>query len=286
MRLISKAAFFRLFYIACHASLPACFFLNSAFQLFVSAVIYLILQTFGVGIGLHRYFAHKSFSTGKAREWLLAILASMSGMGSPVSWAGLHRLHHAAADGPLDPHCPRRLGVLSILTGLYNTQTKIPYSYARDLYSKKALLFCHKNYFKILGCFALTAFILQGLEGLLFMFCLPIVLVYWVTQAGIVLNHTWGYRNFDTPDQSVNSIILSILTLGDGWHNNHHRFPEKFKHGYLYWEWDLQALLIRLFFLKKKAACSKKALARGESMPNTPAYPMSDKASPPQAESY
>ena len=63
-------------------------------------------------------------------------------------------------------------------------------------------------------------------------------------MVGSIFVHKWGYRNHDTSDESVNSIFVSIVTLGDGWHNNHHANQSKYKHGERWFEFDLQAVII------------------------------------------
>lgn len=212
---------------------------------------YLILQIFGVGIGLHRYVAHSSFETVEFGHRALLLLATLTGMGSPISWAAIHRYHHRTADTDKDPHSFRHLGLFTVLSGNFNKNAVPPVALYRDLLKDKYLLWIHKNYFKILGLWALALLLISPM-AFLFVFCVPIVLVYWVTLVGIVLNHTGGYRNFEVGDRSVNSWILSLITLGDGWHNNHHYRPEHYSHRVKWWEFDMCALIIQLIRRQKK----------------------------------
>ena len=235
-------------YLICHLAIIPAWFQGSTFWWWLAVSSWLFLQTFGIGLGLHRYFAHKSFITGKYRAWFLLFVSCITGMGSPISWAGTHRLHHKYADTDKDPHCPRHKGIWYILFGFYNKEIKIPYSLIKDLLKSPALVFFHKNYFKALFLWALLLFIVGGWKAFVFVFCLPVVFMYWATSAGIVLNHTLGYRNFETDDKSVNSPLLSLYTLGDGWHNNHHANPDNYNHRYKWWEWDLCAILIDVIF--------------------------------------
>ena len=52
------------------------------------------------------------------------------------------------------------------------------------------------------------------------------------------LAHVWGTRRFETPDRSRNNLLLALLTLGEGWHNNHHAFPGACRQGLRWWEVD------------------------------------------------
>ena len=236
-------------YILCHLTIMPAYFLGSINWFLVSICAYLFLQLIGVEIGLHRYFSHNSFSTGKHKELFLLLVSVITAMGSPISWAGIHRLHHKYADTDKDPHSPSQKGVFYILFGLYNTELKIPNFFIKNFFKSSLLVFAHKNYFKILFIWVGGLFVFGGVNAVIFIFCLPVVLVYWATAIGIVLNHKWGYRNFETKDKSVNSWVLSLYTLGGGWHNNHHKFPDKYNNRYNWWEWDLCALLIKVFFI-------------------------------------
>ena len=242
----------QILYLICHLAIIPAYFHGSAFWWIVSISVYFFLQLFGVGIGLHRYLAHKSFNTGKYKELFLFFTSCITGMGSPISWAGIHRLHHKYADTDKDPHCPHHKGILYILSGFYNRKIVIPISLIKDLLKCSILVFLHRHYFKILFIWVTMLFIFGGVETVIFVFCLPVVFIYWATSAGIVLNHTLGYRNFETDDKSVNSWLLSLYTLGDGWHNNHHKFPDRYSHRYKWWEWDLCALLIKLVFKERE----------------------------------
>lgn len=238
-------------YIICHLAIILACFYGSLSWWFFSVCFCFVLQLFGVGIGLHRYFAHKSFSTGKYREWFLLFASCITGMGSPISWAGVHRLHHKYADTDKDPHSPHINGIFYILLGAYNKKIKIPASLIKDLLKSSGLIFFHRYYFETLFLWVFLLFLFGGLKAVIFIFCLPVVFIYWATSAGIILNHTLGYRNFETNDKSVNSWILSFYTFGDGWHNNHHRYPDRYSHRHKWWEWDLCAFVIALIFKKQ-----------------------------------
>ncbi len=240
-------------YLICHIAIIPAILLGSFSWCLCSIATYFVLQILGLSVGLHRYFAHKSFNTGKYRELFLLLFATITAMGSPISWAGVHRFHHLHSDTDKDPHSPHKKSLWHILLGLYNKNIKIPPSLIKDLLKSPALLFVHKHYFKILAVWAFCLFLIGGSKALIFIFCIPIVFIYWATAIGLILVHTQGYRNFETIDRSVNSWLVSLYTLGDGWHNNHHKYPDRYKHGLKWWELDLSAVLISWFFQKKLA---------------------------------
>jgi stearoyl-CoA desaturase (delta-9 desaturase) len=250
----SNYTILRILYFLCHVG--AIFALTVYFSwswLAIGVGVYLFLQVFGMGIALHRYLSHKAFTTGRIREVFLIGCGTLCGMGSPISWASVHRYHHQTSDTDKDPHSPHKIGVWRVLLGQYNSDVRLPVSLIKDLTADPLLTWTHRYYFLIhLSVIALLA----ALDVRLFLYgyALPIVLCYWATAGGIVLNHTHGYRNHDTDDLSRNSWILSLYTLGDGWHNNHHRAPKNHRHGEKPWEVDLCANLIELFFMKKKSA--------------------------------
>lgn len=243
----------RILYVLCHLGVGVgLYFYFSWFLLAWSFGIYLFLQVFGMGIALHRYLSHKSFTTSRPKEVFLIACGTLCGMGSPVSWASVHRYHHQTSDTEKDPHSPHRLGIWRVLLGEYNSAIRLPVSLIKDLTSDWLLVLSHRYYF-IFHLAVILLFVLIDIRLLLFCYCAPIVLCYWATAGGIVLNHTQGYRNHATDDLSKNSWILSAYTLGDGWHNNHHHNPKNYRHGEKPWELDLCAKLIELFFIKELA---------------------------------
>ena len=80
----------------------------------------------------------------------------------------------------------------------------------------------------------------------LFVYVVPASMTVHLIGVVNVLGHRHGYRNHDTPDRSTNSWIANIVSLGDGWHNNHHARGNNYYAGEKWWEWDLMGSLIKL----------------------------------------
>jgi stearoyl-CoA desaturase (Delta-9 desaturase) len=235
----------RVIYLLCHVGFLAALFIGSTNWWIGSFITYLIIQIVGVGTGLHRYVAHQSFKTSRFWHYIILFLATISALGSPLSWAAIHRQHHRTSDSEQDPHSYHQMGIFKILSGDFNKETRLSLSIIKNLLRDSSLKWIHNHYYKIILTWALFLLIVKPL-AFIFIFCVPLFFVYWVTILGLILNHSFGYRNFATRDRSVNSWLHSLLTLGDGWHNNHHQNPGHFSNRVRWWEFDVYAAVIML----------------------------------------
>lgn len=212
---------------------------------------WLLVGPIGVGIGFHRLLAHRSF---ECRSWIrssLIALGFLSGQGSPLAWAALHRHHHENADQELDLHSPRK-GWWTAYTEwqLFDQPIKQSVAIPRDLVSEKWLCILHRNSLKIFWLVFFAVALLKW-QAALFLIALPAVLYAHQVNCVDVICHMprMGYRNFDTPDDSCNHLLLGYLTLGVGFHNNHHAEPSNWFFQKRWFEFDLGGYLT--FLLKK-----------------------------------
>jgi stearoyl-CoA desaturase (delta-9 desaturase) len=223
-----------------------------------------IVTYLGLTVGYHRCFAHRSF---KARPWvqnLLAILGSMNVQGPIVFWVATHRRHHQFSDVPGDPHSPllhgsdlrgRIAGFLHAHMGwLFAADLTNTSLYARDLLRDSAMRRINRMYVVWVGLgllipSGLGLWLIGGAEGalrgLLWGGLVRVFIAYHATWALNSLTHVVGKRDFETPDHSHNIGWLALLTLGEGWHNNHHAFPYSAILGLKWWQLDLSATTIR-----------------------------------------
>ena len=206
------------------------------------------IQAIGIGVGLHRYFAHRSFKTGRLFGFILA-LTSACAFGDPVGFAGKHRLHHQHVDSDDDVHTPLHgiwaCWIGSLLDNGY-THGEILH-HAQDLQQYPELMLLHR-YSKLPGLlFIGIAFLLGGFSTAAIGICLGAVLLLHQTSAVNYFSHKWGTRRFDLPDNSTNNWVLGILAYGEGWHNNHHRYPRSARAGLFWWEIDVFYWLICCF---------------------------------------
>jgi stearoyl-CoA desaturase (delta-9 desaturase) len=189
------------------------------------AVVY-PLYTIGMAIGLHRYFAHRSFRTSRLFQFVLALAASV-GFGDAIRFAGKHRLHHRFGDTERDVHTPKR-GVWSCWIACH---VDCGYSDERvlaqvpDLRRYPELMWLHRYWLAPGALLMLTAYAIGGYTTICIGCLLPPLIMLHQSSAVNYFCHTHGSRRFETPDDSTNNALIALLTYGEGWHNNHHRHP-------------------------------------------------------------
>lgn len=225
-------------------------------------IVFYYYHATGITLGYHRLLTHKAL---KVPNWLMYTIVSggyLVLMGGPVNWVGVHRLHHQKSDMPEDPHSPLH-GFKHALYGWMFTmgdrqtnnelrkqvpdllQNKVLCWFGIDHTPEQAQLCLAVSIlfrFVILGLFGWTA-LLANLAATF--------LVFWSPQLVNAVCHqrTAGYRLFETRDESRNVPWVAIMSLGEGWHNNHHAIPRSARHGMAWWEVDVTWLTIA--FLEK-----------------------------------
>lgn len=226
----------------------------------VAAVMYL-LTMLGITVGFHRLATHRSFQTVRPVRELLLVLGSMAAQGPPLFWVAAHRRHHQSSDEVGDPHSPH--APRPKLRGFIHAHVgwMLDYSgddlarYARDLLSDRRLLALNQHYplWVLLGLAlpGLIGGLIEGTtlavaEGVLLGGSVRIFAVHHATWAVNSVCHTWGSRSYRTGDQSRNSLLVAVLTLGEGWHNNHHAFPTSARHGLEWWQLDPSYAVIKV----------------------------------------
>ncbi len=205
-------------------------------------------QAIGVGVSLHRYFAHRSFRTSRAFQFFLA-LTSAATFGNPLKFAGKHRLHHQHVDKVDDVHSPVH-GLWACWIGSLidsghtdeEVMAKVP-----DLLRYPELLWLSR-FFLVPGLLlCLLAYAVGGLSTVAIGVCLGATLLIHQSSAVNYLSHKYGTRRFDTADRSTNFWVTGILTFGEGWHNNHHYMPSSARAGFAWYEIDMFYWVIVIF---------------------------------------
>jgi len=206
------------------------------------------LRMFGVTAGYHRYFSHRSFTTSRLFQFVLAWLAQSSAQRGVLWWAAKHRHHHVHSDTAEDVHSPLRTGFAYSHVGWIFARRHdgfdpgaIP-DFAR--YPELRLL----QRFELVPAVALAllCLLLAGWPGLVVGFLWSTVLVYHATFCINSLAHVRGSRRYVTGDTSRNNLVLAIVTMGEGWHNNHHAYPSSTRQGFRWWEVDATYYLLKL----------------------------------------
>lgn len=217
--------------------------------------------TGGVGIclGYHRLLTHGSFDTFRWMKRFIAWLGTLAGEGPPIDWVAVHRKHHVHSDQEADPHSPRdgawwshMLWLMPRLGRAYESQ--LFRRYAPDLLKDPFMRFLGKSF--LLWHFAVgTGLFLLGWLGwdlytgfsfLIYGMFLRLVYVLHVTWFVNSATHMWGYRRYETSDDSRNLWWVGLLAFGEGWHNNHHAYQRMARHGHRWWEFDVTYVTIWL----------------------------------------
>ena len=233
-------------------------------DLVIAATMYL-LTAIGITVGFHRLLTHRSFQTSKPAEYVFAVLGSMAVQGPVISWVADHRKHHAHADEEGDPHSPHvghGEGLRGVLAGLWHahsgwlmsTQGRADWKrYAPDLYEDRGMRMIGRRFVSLvylsLAIPAFAGYLVSGTlagaaTGLLWGGLVRIFFVHHVTWSVNSVCHFLGSRRFETDDRSTNVFWLSLPSLGESWHHNHHAFPRSAVHGLRRWELDPSALII------------------------------------------
>ena len=224
----------------------------------IFVVMYYATGCFGVTLGYHRLLTHSSYKTYPAVRYFLALLGQLSGEGSAMFWVATHRKHHQLSDKEGDPHSPRDGGWWSHILWLFpkrldESEMELVNKYAPDFAADKGMVFLHKTFIVwniLLGVVLLAAGWLgwdryTGLSFLLWGLFLRMAVVFHVTWFVNSATHMWGYRNYETTDDSRNLWWVGLLAFGEGWHNNHHAYQRMAAHGHKWWEFDLTYQIIR-----------------------------------------
>ncbi|MCB9742585.1 MAG: acyl-CoA desaturase [Alphaproteobacteria bacterium] len=186
-----------------------------------------LARVFGVTAGYHRYFAHRSFKTSRAGQLALALLAMSSGHRGVLWWAWHHRHHHRTSDTPEDFHSPRLQGFWRAhLTWWMEERCRhADLRQVRDLARYPELRWLERLELLPVLALAGACWALGGWGTFVVGFCWSTVGVWHAVFSINSLAHVFGTQDFDTGDDSRNNRLLGWLLLGEGWHNNHHRFP-------------------------------------------------------------
>lgn len=219
------------------------------FHYFITCVLtFLLFGIVGVNAGYHRYFSHRSYETNRFFSILMALIGTLTTLGSIISWAAIHRYHHLHADKIEDPHSPKHIGVWNAYT--YNwSRANISRKFINDLIKDPTIVFLHKHYYKVILAYVLILGIIDPWL-IIFAYALPATGCLNGVSAVTVISHVHGYRNYNINDDAKNSWIASVLSLGEGWHNNHHKSPYKWMQGEKWWEIDPPGYFIKL--IRKK----------------------------------
>ncbi len=218
------------------------------------------LRMFGITAVYHRYFSHRTYKTSRPAQFVLALLGTSAVQKGPLWWAAHHRHHHRYADTEQDIHPPTVKGFWWSHVGwiLSNKYVATKVDAIRDFAKFPELRFLNRYHLiapvaLALGLYGFGELLdrcapplhTSGLQMLTWGFFVSTVLLYHGTFTINSLAHVYGRRRFNTKDTSRNSFALSLITLGEGWHNNHHRYPASERQGFYWWEIDVTHYVLK-----------------------------------------
>jgi stearoyl-CoA desaturase (delta-9 desaturase) len=235
LRHISLALF-----VAMHLACALVIFYPPTAPLLALAAGGYLVRMWGITVGYHRCLAHRSFKTSRSFQFLLAFIGATAMQNGPLWWASWHRRHHRHADHDGDPHSPRLVGFWRAHIGwVFDGRQDTDLSNVQDLSRFPELRFLERHSWLPLVLYAAGCYALLGPAGLVWGFLVSTLAENHATFLINSLAHVWGSRRFETPDRSRNNGLLALITLGEGWHNNHHFKMSSARHGLAWWEIDL-----------------------------------------------
>jgi len=238
-------------FVLIHLGCAAAFWTGITWRAVAIGVAIYWLRMFAIGAGYHRYFSHRSYSTGRLFQFILAALAQSSAQKSVLWWAAKHRHHHLHSDTHRDVHSPRHKGFAYSHVGWIFARRHDATDLVKvaDFASFPELRWLHK--FEVLPAIALAAFcfLVGGWSGLVVGFLWSTVLLYHATFCINSLAHVHGRKRYVTGDDSRNNWLLALITMGEGWHNNHHAYQSSVRQGFRWWEIDVTFYILKTLSL-------------------------------------
>lgn len=219
-----------------------------------------LIRMFAITAFYHRYFSHRAFRTSRAVQFLFALIGAASTQRGPLWWSAHHRRHHKRADRNGDPHTPRK-GLFWSHMGWFLSRRHFDTEWKQipDLAGFPELRWLDRFDIIVPVIYAILMFLLgfvldawfpglgtSGWQMLVWGYFISTVVLIHVTLTINSLAHRFGSRRFSTPDRSRNNFWLALLTLGEGWHNNHHHYPGSARQGFYWWEVDISWMLLKL----------------------------------------
>ncbi len=206
------------------------------------------LRMFAITAGFHRYFSHRTYGLGRVPQFLMAFLGQTAAQRGVLWWASNHRHHHRYSDRPEDIHSPIQRGFWWSHMGwiLSRAQDEPDHSRVPDLAKYPELVWLDRNEYLPTLLYAVALYFAFGTTGLFYGYFLSTVALWHGTFCINSVMHVFGRRVYATTDDSRNSFLFALVTMGEGWHNNHHWAPQSAAQGFHWWEVDASFYLLWL----------------------------------------
>lgn len=229
-----------------HVAAVVGLFMGAPWQVWVLCFALYFIRMFAVTGVYHRYFSHRTYKTSRWFQFVLAFLAQTSSQRGVLWWAAHHRDHHKYSDTERDVHSPRQHGFWhSHMMWFYDHNDVTNYARVHDLTKFPELVVLDKLWWLPPTLLGFGCFFAFGWSGLLIGFALSTVLLWHGTFLVNSLAHVIGRQRYRTGEDSKNSLIIALITLGEGWHNNHHYFMNSTRQGFFWWEIDVTYYILK-----------------------------------------
>jgi stearoyl-CoA desaturase (delta-9 desaturase) len=247
-------------FIVLHLACLAVFIVGVSSAAVVTAVVLYIVRMFAITAFYHRYFAHKAFKTSRPIQFVFALIGASATQRGPLWWAAHHRQHHRHADQAADPHSPTQ-GFLWSHMGwfLSGKHYQADYRLVPDWQRFAELRWLDRFDLTVPVLLAVALFIFgmllerfapglgtNGWQMLVWGYFISTVVLLHATLLINSMAHRVGKKRYQTGDESRNNFVLALLTLGEGWHNNHHHYPVSARQGFYWWEVDFSYYVLKL----------------------------------------
>ena len=208
-------------------------------------------RMFFVTAAFHRYFSHRTFKTSRVFQFVMAFFGTTTAQKGVLWWAANHRHHHRHSDKPEDIHSPVQRGFMWSQVGwiLAHDHRKTRWELIPDMAKYPELRLLNRFYLVPPIALAVTLFLVGGYHALVWGFFVSTVVLWHGTFTINSLSHVFGKRRYKTGDDSRNNWLLALITMGEGWHNNHHHYMNSANQGFLWYEIDLSYYLLKILEL-------------------------------------
>ena len=230
-----------------HVACLLAFYTGVSWSAFAVCLALFWLRMFGVTAGYHRYFSHRSYKTGRVFQFVLALFGTLAVQKGVLWWSANHRVHHKYSDQEGDVHSPVRNGFWWSHVGwiLAADWEETLYDRIPDMAKYPELRWLNEHYLVPPVALAVLLTLIGGLQWLVWGFFISTTLLWHSTFTINSLSHVFGSRRYETGDASRNNVWLALLTMGEGWHNNHHRYMNSCRQGFFWWEVDASYYILK-----------------------------------------
>ena len=241
-------------FLAMHFTCLAVFWVGWSWIAITVALSLYFVRMFAITAFYHRYFSHRSFKTSRLGQLIFGILGASAVQRGPLWWAAHHRRHHRYSDKEGDIHSPHLHGLMWSHMFWFMTRSSFstPVQEVNDLYKYPELRFLDRFDLVVPLLLAVSLYSLgvvlnivvprlgtNGMQMLIWGFFVSTTVLFHGTNTINSLAHKFGRKRYPTGDESRNNLFLALITLGEGWHNNHHFYPSSSRQGFYWWEIDI-----------------------------------------------